>query len=323
MEDVLELYERPYNPQQPVVCLDEKPVVLHREVRAPQAAAPGVIAKRDSEYQRRGTANVFCAVEARAGRHFTFPTARRSAAEFAKVAARIAYRYPRARTIHLVVDNLNIHCQKSLTDHFGNQQGAQLWRRFTLHYTPKHASWLNQAEIEIDLFSRQCLGRRRIPDLTTLRAEARAWNQQINRTRTLIQWSFTRLDARSVFHYQANLFTRSENLVGGTSPLCSGKRRIENPPQDASLPHFAVDISGTVHQAAPQGRDILKKDAPLSSGCAARRPIICAIRLRFAGRMVAVRPYFRFARERRSGRRTFRNRISLAASAYLQDSGVS
>src|SRR5215469_329955 len=153
MEDVLELYERPYNPQQPVVCLDEKPVVLHREVRAPQAAAPGVIAKRDSEYQRRGTANVFCAVEARAGRHFTFPTARRSAAEFAKVAARIAHHYPQARTIHLVVDNLNIHCQKSLTDHFGNQQGAQLWRRFTLHYTPKHGSWLNQAEIEIGLFS--------------------------------------------------------------------------------------------------------------------------------------------------------------------------
>lgn len=211
MEDVLELYERPYNPQQPVVCLDEKPVVLHRDVRAPQAAAPGRIAKRDSEYQRRGTANVFCAVEPRAGRHFTFPSARRSAAEFAKAVARIAHSYPRARTIHLVVDNLNIHCSKSLTAHFGDALGAQLWSRFTLHYTPKHGSWLNQAEIEIGLFSRQCLGGRRIPDLPTLRHQARAWNRQINRARTTINWSFTRLDARSVFHYQANLFTRSEN----------------------------------------------------------------------------------------------------------------
>ena len=143
MEDVLELYERPHNPQEPVVCFDEKPVSLHGEVRAPQAVRPGVVAKRDSEYKRKGTANVFCAVEPRAGRHFTFPTPRRSAAEFAKVIATIARRYPLAQTIHLVVDNLNIHCQKSLTKHFGPERGAQLWNRFTVHYTPKHGSWLN------------------------------------------------------------------------------------------------------------------------------------------------------------------------------------
>ena len=94
MEDVLELYERPHNPQEPVVCLDEKPVSLHGEVRAPEAARPGVVAKRDSEYKRNGTANVFCAVEPRAGRHFTFPTPRRSGAEFAKVIATVARRYP-------------------------------------------------------------------------------------------------------------------------------------------------------------------------------------------------------------------------------------
>jgi len=116
-----------------------------------------------------------------------------------------------ARTIHLVVDNLNIHRQKSLTDHFGEAHGTQLWNRFTLHYTPRHGSWLNQAELEIGLFARQCLGNRRIPDLATLTTEAKAWNRQINRHRTLIDWKFSRQDARNVFHYQENLFMWSEN----------------------------------------------------------------------------------------------------------------
>ncbi|HSR52126.1 MAG TPA: IS630 family transposase [Acidobacteriota bacterium] len=211
MEDVLALYEKPYNPCEPVVCLDEKPVSLHAEVRPPKAAAPGVAAKRDSEYKRQGTANVFCAVEPKAGRHFSYPTPRRSGAEFAQVLAKLAKAYPAAREIHLVVDNLNIHCRKSLISRFGEQAGGRLWDRFTLHYTPKHGSWLNQAEIEIGLFARQCLGSRRFEDLPTLRRETKAWNRRINRKRTTIQWSFTRLDARSAFHYQTNLFTRSEN----------------------------------------------------------------------------------------------------------------
>jgi hypothetical protein len=136
MEDLLALYERPHNPQEPVLCLDEKPVSLHGEVRVPQMARPGIAAKRDSEYKRKGTANVFCAVEPRAGRHFTFPTPRRSGAEFAKVIAAIARRYPCAHTSHLVVDNLNIHCCKSLTDSLGPEQRIPPWNRFTVHYTP-------------------------------------------------------------------------------------------------------------------------------------------------------------------------------------------
>lgn len=136
---------------------------------------------------------------------------RRSGAEFAKVIATIARRYPLSRTIHLVVDNLNIHCLKSLTNHFGAELGALLWNRFTVHYTPKHGSWLNQAELEIGIFARQCLGKRRISDLAALKSEAHAWNRQINRKRTLIQWKFSRQDARNVFHYQENLFMRSEN----------------------------------------------------------------------------------------------------------------
>jgi hypothetical protein len=211
MEDVLAVYEKPYDASQPVVCLDEKPVSLHADIRPPQSARPGKIAKRDNEYERCGTANVFCAVEPKAGRHFTKPTPTRSAAEFAQVVAHLAVSYPDASTIHLVMDNLNIHCQKSLTDYYGDLAGQYFWSRFTPHYTPKHGSWLNQAEIEISLFSRQCLGNRRIPDLATIRREARAWNRRINRAKTQIDWQFSRKDARRKFGYRKNSFKRSEN----------------------------------------------------------------------------------------------------------------
>jgi transposase len=146
MEDVLEVYERPYNPQQPVVCLDEKPVMLHADVRPRSSAAPGREARIDNEYERCGTANVFCAVETKTGRHFTFPTPDRSAFDFAKVIFQLALRHPDAKTIHLVADNLNIHHRKSLTDLLGAEVGGEVWDRFTVHYTPVHGSWLNQAE---------------------------------------------------------------------------------------------------------------------------------------------------------------------------------
>jgi hypothetical protein len=210
MEDVLKIYEQPYNPQEPVVCLDEKPVTLHADVRPATAAAPGREARRDSEYERRGTANVFCAVEPKAGRHFTFATPGRSGFEFAKVAFELALQYPKAETIHLVMDNLNIHRRKSLTDLFGEEFGGEVWDRFTLHYTPTHGSWLNQAEIEIGIFSRQCLGNRRIPDLKTLRREARAWNRRMNRDRVKIAWKFDRRAARHKFGYKRKSFKRSK-----------------------------------------------------------------------------------------------------------------
>jgi hypothetical protein len=210
MEDVLETYERPYDPQEPVVCLDEKPVTLHADVRPPSPARPGREARQDNEYERRGTANVFCAVEPKAGRHFTFATPDRSAFEFAKVAFELAIHYSTARTIHLVVDNLNIHRRKSLTDLLGAEPGGEVWDRFTVHYTPTHGSWLNQAEIEIGMFSRQCLGRRRIPDLMTLRRETRAWNRRMNRARTRINWQFDRRAARRKFGYQRKSSTRSK-----------------------------------------------------------------------------------------------------------------
>ena len=211
MEDVLETYERPYNPAEPVVCLDEKPVTLHADVRPASAAMPGREARRDNEYERRGTANVFCAVEPKAGHHFTCATPDRSAFEFARVACELAMHYRQAKTIHLVLDNLNIHCQKSLTDAFGADMGTEIWNRFTIHYTPKHGSWLNQAEIEIGLFTRQCLGNRRIPDLKALRRESRAWNRRMNRDQVKINWQFDRRAARRKFSYQYKPFKRSRN----------------------------------------------------------------------------------------------------------------
>jgi DDE superfamily endonuclease len=210
MEKVLEVYERPYDQQEPVVCLDEKPITLHADVRPASPAAPGREARQDNEYERRGTANVFCAVEPKAGRHFTFPTPDRSGFEFARVTVELALAYPEARTIHLVMDNLNIHRQKALADVFGAEMAAQVWDRFTVHYTPTHGSWLNQAEIEIGLFSRQCLGKRRIPSLKILKAEAKAWNRRMNWGRVKINWKFDRRAARRKFGYKCQSFTRSK-----------------------------------------------------------------------------------------------------------------
>jgi hypothetical protein len=211
MEDVLALYEKPYDPHEPVVCLDEKPVVLHQDVRPATAPQPGRLAKRDSEYKRCGTANVFCAVQPQAGRHFTWATPHRSGVEFAKVVQRLVQTYPNARTIHLVLDHLSTHSRRSLARQFGEERAETLWSRLTIHHTPKHASWLHQAEIEISIFGRQCFGTRRLSTLAELRNECRAWSNAVNRQRLTINWTFTRLDATNVFHQQLKLFKRSKH----------------------------------------------------------------------------------------------------------------
>jgi transposase len=210
MEDVLAMYEKPFSEQEPVVCVDEKPVVLHSDVRPTRPMRPGRVLRRDSEYKREGTANVFCGVEPKRGKHFTKATANRSSPEFADYLLEIVAAYPYADTIHLVMDNLSSHTRTALVQRFGENIGGLLWDRFTVHYTPKHGSWLNQAEIEISLFARQCLGRRRIPSLRQLQQEARAWNRNMNRDRVTINWQFTRRKARRKFGYKTNKFTRSE-----------------------------------------------------------------------------------------------------------------
>ena len=119
--------------------------------------------------------------------------------------------YPEAKTIHLVMDNLNIHRKKALVDCFGDEMGNELWACFTVHHTPKHASWLNQAEIAISLYARRCLGKRRIPDLKTLRRESTAWTRSVNRAKVKINWNFTRQTARKTFAYKSKTSRRSKN----------------------------------------------------------------------------------------------------------------
>ncbi len=118
--------------------------------------------------------------------------------------------HPDAHTIHLVMDNLSSHHRQALAERYGERIGGLLWDRFTVHYTPKHGSWLNQGEMEISLFSRQCLGQRRIPSLADPRREARAWNRKMNRDRVTINWKFTRKKARQKFRYKVNNFMRSK-----------------------------------------------------------------------------------------------------------------
>jgi hypothetical protein len=201
MEEVLATYERPLRPEAPVVCLDERPVQLTADTRPPSRVRPGRLARYDYEYRRRGTANLFCAVEPKAGWHLVRATPNRAGPEFAKVIRAIVGHYPKAGTIHLVMDNLSTHKRKSLTNHYGEVVGGDLWDRLTVHYTPKHASWLNQAEIVVGLLARECLGRRRIPSLPALRHEAAAWKRRANRNRRAIEWRFTRRKARKTFGY--------------------------------------------------------------------------------------------------------------------------
>lgn len=195
MEQVLEIYKRPYDPLHPVVCMDESPRQLIRETRLPLPAEPGVVARYDYEYERCGVCNVFLAVEPLAGTRIVEITERRSKQDWAGFLGEIARRYPRAQKITLVMDNLNTHTPGSLYATFPPEAAKALWDRFNFVYTPKHGSWLNIAEIEINVLSRQCLDRR-IDTLEEMRAETRAWEKQRDHAQSRIDWQFTTDDAR-------------------------------------------------------------------------------------------------------------------------------
>ena len=202
MEDVLDVYERPYDKAFPVICIDEKPVPLIADSRERvPAEGPGQILKKDYEYVRDGSVNVFCAVEPKVGRYFNTVTARRCGTDFAVFLKSLSEEYADAKRIVLVMDNLATHKEKHLIEHFGEAEGRKLWNRFEPHYTPKHGSWLNQAEIAIGMYSRQCLGDGRIGDLVNLVLETRAWNKRTNEKKTLIQWRFTKSRARKSLAY--------------------------------------------------------------------------------------------------------------------------
>ena len=202
MEDVLNTLALPPTATAPVVALDERPVQLLDSERPGRSAAPGKIARQDYEYVRNGVANVYCIVAPHEGRHFSHATPNRKAPQFARALARISDAYPEASTIHLIMDNLNLHNQKSLIDTFGEDEGRRLWDRFTVHYTPKHGSWLDPAEIECSLISRECLGTARLASLAELRVRVRHWNRRADRDRRTIHWRFRTADARRVFKYR-------------------------------------------------------------------------------------------------------------------------
>lgn len=196
MEDVLEVYTRPHDPARPVVCLDELSKQLVAETRVPLPVEPGQPARVDYEYERCGTANLFLTGEPLAGRRHVTVTERRTAVDFAQeVRDLLEVRYPRAEQVVLVMDNLNTHKPAALYEAFEPAVARALIERLEIHYTPKHGSWLNMAEIELSVLSRQCLDRR-IPDLETLTREVAAWEQARNADSRTVNWRFTTPDAR-------------------------------------------------------------------------------------------------------------------------------
>jgi transposase len=202
MEDVLDVYARTYNERRPVICMDEKPVPLLGDTRdriLPEN--PGEVLKKDYEYERNGSVNVFCAVEPKAGKYINTVTEKRCGSDFAKFIKFISDQYISADKIVLVMDNLATHKEKHLIDYYGETEGRKLWHKFEVHYTPKHGSWLNQAEIAIGMYSRQCLGDGRIGTLEKLKTQTKAWNKRINQKKTKINWRFTKSKARKSLNY--------------------------------------------------------------------------------------------------------------------------
>jgi transposase len=195
MEDVLDLYEQPYDPKHPVVCFDEKPVQLLGETKVPRPPAPGRPARYDYEYERMGTANIFVAIEPLAGWRQVSVTERRTKQDFALEMQRLVAHYPEAERIRVVLDNLNTHRPASLYEAFPAAEARRILRRLEFHYTPKHGSWLNMAELEIRVLSRQCL-RRRIAEIAVLQREVAAWEAARNRAGITTKWRFTVNDAR-------------------------------------------------------------------------------------------------------------------------------
>ena len=197
MEDVLEVYHRPYDPDSPVVCMDEQPVQLTRETRTPLPMEPGQPERYDHEYERNGTACIFMFNEPKAGKRTVCAEEQRTMTDWAQQIKRLLDEdYPKAKKVVLVCDNLNTHKPAALYKAFKPEEARRLLARLEIHHTPKHGSWLNMAEIELAALTRQCLDRR-IPDLPTLKTELAAWNTARNNASSKIRWHFTTADART------------------------------------------------------------------------------------------------------------------------------
>ena len=200
MEDVLDVYARPYDPRFPQVCMDETSKQLVGETRTPLPAMPGQPRRIDYEYERHGVRNLFLFVEPLRGWRHVIVTERRTKQDWAHAIRELVdVQYPDAERIVLVLDNLNTHVGSALYETFPPAEARRLLRRLDLHYTPPHGSWLNMAEIEFSVLARQCL-HRRIPDAATLCEEVAAWETQRNQRQTTIDWRFTTADARIKLH---------------------------------------------------------------------------------------------------------------------------
>jgi hypothetical protein len=195
MENVLDVYKRPYDPKRPVVCMDESPGQLIGEVKQTISAKPGSIEKYDYEYARKGTYNIFMVCEPLAGKRFVKITERKTIPDWAHFVEDIADKYKDAEKITLVMDNLNTHKPESLYSTFEPEKAKFLWDRFEFVYTPKHGSWLNMAEIELNVLTGQCL-KRRIDNIETVKKESNAWMKNRNNKDSRINWRFTNDNAR-------------------------------------------------------------------------------------------------------------------------------
>ena len=197
MEDVLAVYTRPYNESNPVVCMDEKPYQLLDHVREPLPIKPGYTEKVDNEYQRNGTCSIFIFTEPLAGWRQAEALPRRTKADWAaKIKWLIDEQYPLAEKVVLVMDNLNTHAISSLYETFRPEEAFRLAQKLEIHFTPKHGSWLNIAELELSALSNQCLGTRRIPSIDLLNSELLAWHSHRNSKQKGVDWHFTADDAR-------------------------------------------------------------------------------------------------------------------------------
>jgi hypothetical protein len=202
MEDVLDLYEQPYDPKHPVICFDERPCQLIDDIIVPIPMKPGKPQRNDYEYRRNGTCCILIAFEPKTGKRIIQVSRHRTKADYAYFMKRLSGKHTDAEYINLVQDNLNTHTAGSFYSVFSPQEAFELAKKFEFHYTPIKGSWLNMAEIEISALSRQCLDRR-IGDIEKLAHEVKAWEQERNRLNAKVRWQFTKEDAREKFqrHY--------------------------------------------------------------------------------------------------------------------------
>ena len=192
---ILDVYKRPYDARYPVVCMDESPKQLIGETKTPIPASPGQPYRSDYEYERRGVCNIFMACEPLAGKRTVKTTKRRTTRDWAEFIEEIADSYNEAEKITLVMDNLNTHKPGSLYETFDPDKAKRLWDRFEFVYTPKHGSWLNMAEIELNVLNGQCLGRR-IDNIEEVKREVSSWQEHRNNKEAKVNWQFSTEDAR-------------------------------------------------------------------------------------------------------------------------------